>query len=170
MSNNIAQNNLNVAGFIAMMSSMQSGGVRGPLSNIERAISETQRYRAYEYIAKFCDLENNQHVVVMCMIGGMFVKNKCRGISSDSKVNFGASMLALANHPKTSANSIDRRMKQIIANSSGVDACQNVVHVLELMRTHSVGVDFASLITDLVYWNDKTIRRWAYSYYTGRHA
>lgn len=157
---------LNVNGFIAYLKSMQVAGMRGPLADIERSISPTQRYRAYQYIANFCDLQNNQHAIIMATIGGMFVRFRCKNLSSDCHSNFGDSMRALADHNNTSSTSVDRRMTQIIANTTGVDACGAVVYALEFMRSRSIDVDFIALIQDLVYWNDKIIRKWAYSYYT----
>ena len=128
--------------------------------------------RAYPYISKHIDLNNDLYCSSACAIAAFIAYNP--KISNDW--NFGKTMKKISNilvAKGFSKNSIDITFRQIIDSRNNKRLLiKRIFDIIIFAKRENIGVNYKSLFWDLVNWNNKknyeksTVQEmWAKEYY-----
>jgi len=128
-------------------------------------------YEALEYIVKFCNIENKYERKPFLLIAASIAKAK---IDSNGKHSLGKA-IAMCYKDATGEggdNPARRRLRRLLACSDIDELCSVLRHILSLINSKEVSLNYADLLKDLLDW-DKPQRvenikiKWAKDFYKG---
>lgn len=160
---------LNATGYIARIVSMRSANNRKGLAEIRRAQSVTQQSSAYEHVMPYIPTTADAVLVrIMCVVGAHAVKAS-KVIVFDRKKytdNFGDTLRKLKGDRRNSESVTiaDRYIKQLMG-CDREDLPERINHIMSVVGSHGIVVDYVSLINDMHFWNEKTMLSWARHFY-----
>jgi CRISPR type I-E-associated protein CasB/Cse2 len=139
---------------------------RGMMADLRRGFSRTTEYRAWPYIAMWCDLTNERSRRVLLTVAAGFALHKRNAEGG----NLGTSLRMLATGDGRGLEGLatfDARFRRFLSCSRGTEVCDHLPGVLRAAERKGVPVDFAQLYRDLTYWGDRVKVEWAKEYWGG---
>jgi CRISPR system Cascade subunit CasB len=137
---------------------------RAALAKLRRAVASPIDGDVFavlgDAVADVRDRDLDAHLFIACL----FAIHPTRG----SGESLGASMHRLRTKLKVGADSLDGRFAAIL-NSDGEDLPGRLRHVIRLLASHDVTVDYPRLLHDMLRWDGddrRAQRRWARDYWT----
>jgi CRISPR system Cascade subunit CasB len=124
-------------------------------AKLRRADNPDTEYQSWEYLSRWCKDFNNDHkrTCYAVVAAGLARMKK----STDKPISLGTIVFMC------SSNS-DMRLRRLLACDFN-EICQWVHPILRLAESKGVCPNFAQLLNDLLYFNDRIKKRWALDFY-----
>ncbi|HBE03175.1 MAG: type I-E CRISPR-associated protein Cse2/CasB [Spirochaetes bacterium GWF1_41_5] len=130
-------------------------------ASLRRADNEATAYQSWEYLANWCDLENEYRRKPYALIAAALARAKPE---KNGYLGIGQAISACYDFDKNS-DPARSKLRRILACKNAVEACEVLRPVLNLLAAKSVKIDYARLLADLLYFNDEKRTRWAADFY-----
>lgn len=128
---------------------------------LRRADNPATEYQSWEYLAKWCDLDNSYERTCFATVAAALAHAQR---SVDTKTSIG-SAIALSYSDGNQDDSAKRKLRRLLACDTSQEACQWVRPVLRLAESKGVRINFGRLLDDLLYFGAKVKERWAMDFY-----
>ena len=151
---------------------------RGTLAELRRGLSESTQDQAWEHLIPYSAdfVENADHRIVWCTIGGLAAMLIPSGLSSSEPWNnIGTTMRALAkgggeNDETKALKSFEPKFRRVLSCDDTRSLCEIVVSIGRTAVVKNVPMNLKALFWDLWNWDDsdkrETIRlQWAKQYF-----
>ncbi len=115
-------------------------------------------HRAYDILAPFVDLTNDRQLAVALVLAPAIVNNR----QVDDAGNIGK---ALARIRANRENWADMAMRRLMGGTTHASRCSQVATILRMAASDNISMDLDQLGRDLFYFNERTARRWAATYW-----
>ena len=152
--------------FLSRLESLKEN--RGAMADIRRGFSRTSGYRAWPWIAAWCNLDNDRDRGITQYVAAAYATHPLniadgnlgtvfRGIAFGS----GAGKSALA--------SFDSLFRRFLACHSALEVCRLLPGLIRAAKARGIPVNYRELYKNLYYWSGKGIERvrarWAREYW-----
>jgi len=121
---------------------------RGAMADLRRALSPTQRHRAWPLLARFGGIDDPRYETV----AGLFAYHP----DETSSGNLGTTCRRLSGDH----NTFEGRFRRLLACERN-DICEHIRPVVLAARAKDIPVNYERLFADLFYWSDAVKARWA---------
>lgn len=128
---------------------------------LRRADNPATEYQSWEYLAKWCDLDNTYERTCFVTVAAALAHAK-QSIDTQSSIG---SAIARSYKDGNQDDSAKRRLRRLLACDTGKEACKWVRPLLRLAESRGVHVNFGRLLDDLLYFGPKVKERWAMDFY-----
>lgn len=161
----MADLNEHAAAFIADLKAHQED--RGLMANLRRGFSEATADRAWPYLARWCNLENDRQRTIFQTVAASFAFNA----QTVSKGNMGTTMHLLATgdgRGQDGLKTFETRFRRFLSCDTVFDVCNRLPTVIRTTHAKGVPINHEQLFQDLTYWspdNDRVKIRWASAYW-----
>lgn len=158
---------LNSYGFIANIKAMRKRNDRKAMAELRRSKSITQQSAAYEHIMPYIPDNSIDPALVrmMCVVGSYAVSAK-QLILSDPKTesfsNFGDTLREM----NVKNQSITNHHIIRLLDCERENLASHISHLLSLIESRGIAVDYVKLLNDIHYWNEKIMMEWARHFYS----
>ncbi|MFA6845442.1 MAG: type I-E CRISPR-associated protein Cse2/CasB [Sphaerochaetaceae bacterium] len=133
-------------------------------SHISAAIRKGERptteMYSYQFLSQWCDITKPWEFRPYALVGASFLRSKNH---HDGSLDIGKALaLCYQNFDKDKPNS---RLLGLCSCTNTEEACQKIRPILAFVVSKGVGVCYSQLLDDLLYFSDKTKRRWVAGFY-----
>jgi len=130
---------------------------------LRRADNPATEYQSWEYLAKWCDLDNTAERTCFATVAAGLAHAK-QSAANPSSIG---SAIARSYQDGSQDDSAKRKLRRLLACDSSVEACQWVRPLLRLAESRGVRVNFSRLLDDLLFFDvgPKVKERWATDFY-----
>ena len=137
---------------------------------LRRADNPATEYYSWEHLARWCDLGKEWERLPHATIGAAIAAAKP---ATDGSWGIGRAIAeAYSNNGTRPGNEQDAakaKLRRLLACKTGVEACRVLRSTLQLIASRGVTICYARLLTELLYFNDRTTASWAQDFF-GRSA
>ena len=127
---------------------------------LRRADNPATEYQSWEYLAAWCDLDDNPMRTCFATVAAGLAHAK----ASTDGPSIGA-VIARSYTDGKQDDSAKRRLRRLLACENRTEACLWLRPLLRLAESRSVKVNFGRLLDDLLYFGPKVKERWAMDFY-----
>ena len=158
----MADLNEQAASFVADLKTHQED--RGLMANLRRGFSGATADRAWPYIARWCNLENDCQRTIFQTVAASFAFNP----ESVSEGNMGTTMNRLAmgdGRGLKGLKTFETRFRRFLSCDTIFEVCDRLPTVIRTTKAKAVAINHEELFKDLCYWGDRVKVRWANAYW-----
>lgn len=140
---------------------------RGPLADLRRGFSKATETRAWPYIARFCDLNDDRLRTAFQTVGAAWATHP---LNDDSEyANIGTVLRRIAQQQSGKESDVlstfEARFRRLLACSSREELCLHLKAVIQAAKAKDIPISYRNLIKDIYFWNDSVKLRWAQQYW-----
>lgn len=137
----------------------------GVMADLRCALIPSREYRVWQYIARYCDLENDRMRTIAAIVAAAFGIQPDRG-NEELAENIGNVMRRIANgeNGNDGLSSYALRFQRLLACDTVEELAQQLHGVFKAAKSRGVPINHRVLWEDLHYWGDRVKRRWASHY------
>lgn len=129
---------------------------------LRRADNPSTEYQAWEYLAGWCDLENEWERRPFAVVSSALAKAKPTG---NGHLGLGRAIAACFEDGKES-NSAKAKLRRLLACDSVVEVCSILRSILSLIESRNVKLNYSELLDDLLWFKaERTRAKWATDFY-----
>jgi CRISPR system Cascade subunit CasB len=156
--------------FVAMLEDLHANEDRAALAALRRGLGKPvgEAMEAYRYIARFAastsTSQQEEAFYLVATLFGLYPSDSRRG-EGWMKTNLGASLLELKD--KMGGDGAERRFVALL-NSHTDELADHLRHIISLLKSKDVLVDWRQLLTDIRWWeaaNREVQRKWAKAFW-----
>lgn len=130
---------------------------------MRRADNPNQCSAAWEFLVPFCDLGNDHQRLCFSLVGAAIAREKPE---NDGSQNLGTALRRICQGQEDAVERESRRLRRLLA----CDSAQELVPVLRpvVQYIQSMGgasICYQELLTDMIYWSEKTKIKWTGDFY-----
>ena len=138
---------------------------RGAMAALRKGFSKATEVRAWPYVARWCNLENDKDRTIVQFIAAAYAHHP-----KDAKgMDMGTVMRKIATgsdmKQNDALNTFEGRFRRLLTCQGYEDLCKLLPGVIITASKKDIGIDYVQLFNDLWYWNDNTRLHWAGSYW-----
>lgn len=138
---------------------------------LRRADNPATEYQAWEYLAGWCDLENERERRPFAVIASALAKAKP---ASDGQLGLGRAIAMCFKTENTDGNLSDAakaKLRRLLACDTVVEVCTILRPILSLIESRGVPLNYGAVLDDLLWFKaDRTKIRWASDFYGKKEA
>ncbi|PKL24464.1 MAG: type I-E CRISPR-associated protein Cse2/CasB [Spirochaetae bacterium HGW-Spirochaetae-3] len=133
---------------------------------LRRADNPSTEYQAWEYLAGWCDLENERERRPFAVVASALAKAKP---ARDGNLGLGRAIAACFKTDKADGNQSDAakaKLRRLLACETVAEVCAILRPILSLIESRSVPLNYGELLDDLLWFKaERTRVRWAADFY-----
>jgi len=132
---------------------------------LRRADNPATEYQAWEYLAGWCEIDNQFEMLPFSIVSAALARAKP---ARDGNFGLGQAIAACYSEGGTPGNQSDAakaRLRRVLACNASDEVCRILRPVLSLIASRGVALDYGRLLDDLLYFGERTRRRWAVNFY-----
>jgi len=126
---------------------------------LRRADNPATEYQAWEFLSKWCDLDNTYERTCYATIAASLAHSK-----KTSDMNIGQ-VIARCYPDGNQDDSAKRKLRRLLACDTSLEVCQWLRPILRLASSRGITVNYGKLLEDLLYFNPKVKEKWAVDFY-----
>ena len=117
---------------------------------------------AWEHLAAWCDIASDRERLAFALAGAAIAREQP---DADGRKNLGEVFHACC--PDRDAREREqRRFRRLLGCDSAEELCEVLRPVLRYLQNKAPGgIGYATLLTDILYWNERVKLRWARSFF-----
>jgi len=156
--------------FLSVLAEYVRRDERGALADLRHGFSPATEYRAWPYVAKWCDLADDRERRIWTTIAAGFATHKRTVPGSNMGSTLRAIALSDAGGTRTDGalSTFDARFRRLLTCGSAEEVCVHLVGVIRTAERKNVPIDFEQLYWDLLMWQSpkRDVRvQWASHYW-----
>ncbi len=142
---------------------------RGAMANLRCALRESQRHRAWPFLARFGGIGDEHSHLVVQTVAGLYATHPREAATG----NFGSTCRNLMDKNEldklaegaTEVGPIARRFQHLLAAERGKEIAERVIRFGLRMKAADVPVNYGELFDSLWDWSDRAKNCWAGSFW-----
>jgi CRISPR system Cascade subunit CasB len=142
---------------------------------LRKADNPATEYYCWEYLIKWCDIENSKERKAFIVVGAAIAKTKPR---NNGSLGIGQAIVRCYSSEGTydgnENNSARSKLRRLLICTTTEEACDILRPLLSLIRSREVPLDYAGLLKDLLYsdkWFNEGIKpQWAKDFFYKKEA
>lgn len=136
----------------------------GVMADLRCALIPAREYRAWPYIARFCNLENDRERIIAATVGAAFaLQPECGGKLDNMGDVMGK--VACGDNGIDGLSSYMSRFRRLL-NCDNVEELSPQLHtIFKAAQARDIPINHENLWNDLFYWGERVKRRWAAHYW-----
>ncbi len=135
----------------------------GVMADLRCALIPAREYRSWQYIARFCDLENERERTIAATVSAAFGIQPERGGEYE---NVGDVMrrIACGDNGADGLSSFELRFERLLACDSVGELAPQLHGIFKAAKARAIPINHENLWNDLFFWGDRVKRSWASHY------
>jgi CRISPR type I-E-associated protein CasB/Cse2 len=134
------------------------------MADLRRGFSLSMEYRAWPYIASWCDITDEKERRAYVTVGAGF------GLIGETseKGNMGSVFLEIVRGSEKNRKrmeSFDARFRRCLFLDSSEELCPFIAGIIRAAKHREVKINFHQLLIDLIEWGEKVKVRWASNFW-----
>lgn len=154
----------NIIGFVndVIRRSHQNGDT-GFCAMMRRADNSNQCSCAWEYLVPYCDLSNDHERLAFALTGAAIAREKPE---KDGDLSIGKALQIICRGDQEQLEREASRLRRLIGCDTQAELIPVLRPILRYIQSQCSGVvSYRKLLTDLVFWNERTRIRWTKEFY-----
>lgn len=140
---------------------------RGAMANLRRGLSHATEYRAWPWVARWCNLENDRQRIIYTTVAAAFASHP----ENENTGNVGTVMRELVPSDQRNAEglqSFDKHFRRLLTCQSAEEVCERLPRLIKAASQKDLPINYVELFKDLCYWGERVKIRWAAAYWNTR--
>jgi CRISPR system Cascade subunit CasB len=137
---------------------------------MRRADNPATGYQSWQYLCRWCNIENTWEHKPYALIGAALARAKPR---ANGRLGIGQAIVLCYSSEGTfdgaKHSAAQIRLRRLLSCTSGEEACAILRPLLSLISSRQINLDYAELLNDLSYspeyFNDHIRAKWARNFY-----
>jgi len=133
---------------------------------LKRADNPDTAYQAWEYLSSWCSIDNDKEIYPFSLVAAGIGRTK-----PDVNGNLGlGKAIACCYEDGKDSDAAKSKLRRLLACRTLKGAFPVLRHLLSLIASHGVSLNYARLLRELLFWGDGEYvkRGWAVDFYGGR--
>lgn len=137
--------------FVSWLESRQED--RAVMAELRRGFSPGTEHYAWKHLAQWFDLENSRLRTIYTIVAACYALHP----QNTEKGNLGTTLRQIITSMAGPGNDVleshEGRLRRLLGCTRAVDVCHSLRQVIALAKQHSVPVNYAQLLRDLLDWD-----------------
>ena len=135
----------------------------GVMADLRCALIPALEFRSWQYIARFCNLEDDRERIIAATVCAAFAIQPERGGEQE---NMGDVLhrIASGDNGKDGLSSFVHRFRRLLACDTVDELAPQLHGMFKAAKARGIPINHKNLWNDLFYWGDRVKRRWASHY------